>query len=88
MSDSTRSTFEEGDVVVLLADYDHFAYDTTDDRDQKEIAVEGCGPRARYEVTSIDYDRGFLYNLRLNGVQDEYDYIRVWNVSEGDIQKV
>jgi hypothetical protein len=55
--------------------------------DWKETPVE-LEDDDTFEVISIDYDRGLKYHLRLNGERDGFDYIRVFNVEEEDIEKV
>ena len=85
MSEFAR--FTEGQNVTLRigSQYDAVAIENTEDGEQLEIPVEIMQVNPTFEIVSIDYDRGFVYNLRLNGAVDEYDYIRVFGVDESDL---
>jgi hypothetical protein len=80
--------FAEGTTVRLTADYDAVAIEYTEDGEQVEHEVEITDPKATFEIVSTDYDGGFVYNLRLDGEVDEYDYIRVFGVDESDIERL
>jgi hypothetical protein len=88
MTTLDKSRFTESDTVVLDNPSD-FEGETTwyDDegeqhsRDGIELPEDG-----EYEIVSIDYDRGFVYNLRLDGSVDDEDYVRVWGVPEEAIR--
>lgn len=86
MSDFPR--FEEGTTVRLAHIHDAVAIDYTDDGEQLEIEVEIEDENATYEIVSTDYEGGFLYHLRLNGTIGEYDYIRVFGVTEDELERL
>jgi hypothetical protein len=79
--------FEEGTTVRLFNIHDAVAIVNTDDGDQLEVPVDIEDENATYEIVSTDYEGGFLYHLRYEGEIDEYDYIRVWGVTEDELYK-
>jgi hypothetical protein len=80
--------FAEGTTVRLTTDYDAVANEYDEAGEQIEHEVEITDPKAVFEIVSTDYDGGFVYNLRLDGTVDEYDYIRIFGVDESDIERL
>jgi len=84
-----NSRFTEADTVVLI-DHTDFEGETTwydEEGEQHEKGGIELPENGTYEIVSIDYERGFIYNLRLDGGTDEEDYVRVWGVPEESLLK-
>lgn len=80
MRDS-RYTYNDTVVLDVPSNFDGHAIWYDDNGDDQEKIVE-LPEDGEYEILSIDYERGFIYNLRLEGEVDDFDYIRVWGVPE------
>ena len=91
MSTLEYPDFPEGTDVAINAysgKYEAVAMELINDgMDWKETPVD-LEDDDTFEVISVDYDRGLKYHLRLNGERDGFDYIRVFNVEEDDLEKV
>lgn len=90
MTTLDKSAFEEGDTVILDTPSDFYGtaiwYDESGEQQEKtELELPEDG---EYEIVSIDYEGGFIYNLRLDGEIDEFDYIRVFGIGEESISRI
>ena len=80
--------FTIGDSVFLFKDYPAKIYMTNGSAEDGEVSGDSV---EFFEVVSYDWNsdtQAFEYNLRLDGVLVDYDYLRVWNVNENDLTLV